>query len=203
VKKGDQFIAVNGEEAAYFGDFVKAVQGAKGEIATITVLRDGAELDLATQVSEEGRIGVGNKSPLDYFTITQKQYGFFEAIPAGTEKAGTTIKGYIDQFSLVFTKEGISQLGGFGAIGGMFPSIWDWKSFWVNTAFLSLVLAFMNVLPIPALDGGHVMFLLYEMVVGKKPGEKFMEAAQMAGMLLLLSLMLFANGNDILRLFRS
>jgi regulator of sigma E protease len=108
--------------------------------------------------------------------------------------------GYIDQFSLIFSKEGVSQLGGFGTIGNLFPSAWDWRTFWNLTAFLSLILAIMNILPIPALDGGHVMFLLYEIVSGRKPGEKFMEYAQLAGMLLLLTLLLWANGNDVLRM---
>ncbi len=203
LQKGDQIIGVNGKNAAYFSEFVKAVQEVKGETVQIRVKRNGETLELPTKVSEEGKIGVGNQSPLVYFNITKKEYGFFEAIPAGISKAGSTIKGYVDQFSLVFTKEGITQLGGFGAIGSMFPSTWDWHSFWSLTAFLSLVLAFMNVLPIPALDGGHVMFLMYEIIAGKKPGERFMETAQMAGMLLLLSFLLFANGNDILRLFNS
>jgi len=164
MQKGDRLIAVNGEPAAYFIDFVKSIQPLKDEVATITVLRDGNQLDLQAKVNEQGKIGVGNQSPTVYFDITMKEYGFFEAMPAGVNEAGRTIKSYIDQFSLVFTKEGISQLGGFGAIGGMFPSTWDWHAFWNLTAFLSLVLAFMNVLPIPALDGGHVMFLLYEMI---------------------------------------
>ena len=202
MQKGDRLVAVNGESTPYFIDFVKSIQPLKDEMATITVLRDGQKLDLEAKVNEQGKIGVGNQSLTEYFDITTRQYGFFEAIPAGVNEAGRTIKSYIDQFSLVFTKEGISQLGGFGAIGGMFPSVWDWHAFWNLTAFLSLVLAFMNVLPIPALDGGHVMFLLYEMISGRKPGEKFLEYAQMAGMLLLFSLLIFANGNDIFRLFK-
>lgn len=201
IQKGDKLIGVNGNKTAYFSDFVKEVQAMKGETASITVQRNDQTIQLETTINEEGRIGVGNLMPQEYFAITKKEYGFFEAIPAGVNKAGNTIKGYVDQFSLVFTKEGITQLGGFGAIGSMFPSTWDWHSFWNLTAFLSLVLAFMNVLPIPALDGGHVMFLLYEIIAGKKPGEKFMETAQMAGMLLLLSFLLFANGNDLLKLF--
>lgn len=202
IQKGDRLVAVNGITAEYFLDFVKALQPIKGEKADISVIRNGEEMELAVNVSDAGKIGIGNQSPLTYFEITNREYGFFESIPAGAQEAGSTIKSYIDQFSLVFTKEGISQLGGFGAIGGMFPSTWDWHAFWNLTAFLSLVLAFMNVLPIPALDGGHVMFLFYEMVTGNKPGEKFMEYAQMTGMLLLFSLLIFANGNDIFRLFQ-
>jgi regulator of sigma E protease len=110
-----------------------------------------------------------------------------------------TLKDYIAQFKYIFTKEGASSLGGFGAIGGLFPAQWNWQSFWMMTAFLSVILAFMNILPIPALDGGHVMFLIYEVVTRRKPNEKFMEYAQMAGMILLLVLVLYANGMDIVR----
>ena len=108
---------------------------------------------------------------------------------------------YIKQFKLVFSKEGVKQLGGFGAIGNLFPKAWDWTIFWYNTAFLSLMLAFMNILPIPALDGGHVLFLLYEIVSGRKPGDKFMEYAQITGMVILFSLLIYANGNDIFKAF--
>ena len=110
--------------------------------------------------------------------------------------------GDIKSMKLVFTKEGASQIGGFGALGSMFAPTWDWHSFWLMTAFLSLILAFMNILPIPALDGGHVLFLLYEIISGRKPGDKFMEYTQTVGMILLLGLLVFANGNDILRLFK-
>jgi regulator of sigma E protease len=110
-----------------------------------------------------------------------------------------TLTGYVKQLKLIFTKEGSQQLGGFGSIGKMFPESWDWQVFWSMTALLSVILAFMNFLPIPALDGGHVMFLLYEMITGKKPGEKFMEYAQTAGMFLLLGLLIYANGNDIFK----
>ena len=111
------------------------------------------------------------------------------------------LKDYITQFKYVFTQKGASQVGGFGAIGGLFPDTWDWVSFWQTTALISIILAFMNILPIPALDGGHVMFLLYEMISGRKPNDKFMEFAQMAGFFLLIALVLFANGNDIYRYF--
>jgi regulator of sigma E protease len=106
---------------------------------------------------------------------------------------------YVKQLRLIFTKEGMRQVGGFGTIGSLFPASWDWLSFWTTTAFLSLILAFMNILPIPALDGGHVLFLLYEMVTGRKPSEKFLEHAQLIGMILLIALLLYANGNDIFR----
>lgn len=202
IKKGDRFITVNGDTTLYFQDFVKVVNSSPNETVTIGVNRDGNYREIDVRVSQEGTIGVGNKSPSQYFEFTRKEYGFFEAIPAGFHEAAGTITMYIDQFKLVFTKEGASQLGGFGTIGNLFPSTWNWQMFWSMTAFLSLILAIMNILPIPALDGGHVMFLLYEIISGRKPGEKFMEYAQITGMVILLGLLLWANGNDIFRAFQ-
>ena len=201
IMKGDQLLTLNGDSVKYFQDFVNKVQSLKGETILLGVERDGSFTELEVTVSDEGKIGVGNKHPGEYFSFTSKEYGFFEAVPAGFFKAGETMKMYIDQFKLVFSKEGASQVGGFGTIGNLFPSTWNWQVFWSMTAFLSLILAIMNILPIPALDGGHVMFLLYEIISGRKPGEKFMEYAQITGMVLLLALLLWANGNDVIRMF--
>ena len=126
---------------------------------------------------------------------------FFESFPAGIMLGVNTLKGYISDMKYVFTKEGASSLGGFGTIGNLFPSEWNWQSFWMKTAFLSIILAFMNILPIPALDGGHVMFLLYEVIARRKPSDKFLEYAQIAGMVVLFALLIYANGNDIFRFF--
>jgi regulator of sigma E protease len=131
--------------------------------------------------------------------VTHVEYGFGESISAGVAYGYNILKDYVKQFKYVFTKKGATQVGGFGAIGNLFPDSWNWLSFWQTTALISIILAFMNVLPIPALDGGHVMFLLYEMVTGRKPHDKFMEYAQMIGFFLLIALVLFANGNDIYR----
>jgi regulator of sigma E protease len=129
-------------------------------------------------------------------------YGFLAAFPAGIHKAHDTFDDYLKQMKVIFTVKGAhKQIGGFMTIGKAYSTTWDWERFWGFTAFLSIVLAIMNVLPIPALDGGHVMFLLYEVITGRKPNEKLMEYAQYAGMLLLLALLLYANGNDIVRLF--
>ncbi len=201
IRKGDKFLAVNGEPAEYFFDFVREVSKYKGDTVNITLMRDGEEMVIPTGVSALGKIGVGNKPLTEYFHLTKKKYGFFESLPAGVRKAYATIESYVKQFKLVFTKEGVSQVGGFGAIGNMFPSTWNWQMFWSLTAFLSLVLAFMNILPIPALDGGYVLFLLYEMISGRKPSEKFMEYAVLTGIVLLLALLILANGNDVIRLF--
>jgi len=199
IVKNDAFQSVAGEPAEYFMDFVREVSKHKGEVVDITVLREGEMVTLPVEVSENGKIGVGNKSMTSFFEVQTKSYGFFESIPAGAVMAKETVVNYVRQFKLVFTKEGIGQVGGFGAIGGLFGNTWDWHRFWKMTAFLSMVLAFMNILPIPALDGGHVLFLIYEMVTGKPPGEKFMEYAQMGGMFLLLGLMILANGNDLIK----
>ena len=131
-------------------------------------------------------------------------YGFFESIPAGISKGFKTLKDYLKQFKLIFSKDtkAYESLGGFITIGSIFPGIWDWQAFWSLTAFLSIILAIMNILPIPALDGGHVMFLLYEVITGRKPSDKFLEYAQLVGLIILVALLLYANGNDILRLLR-
>lgn len=200
-KRGDKIVKIDGADANYFYDFVKGVKDKAGKEVKVGVLRDGVEMTLPVTVAEDGKIGVGNTSPTVYFDYVTKEYSLGASIPAGVNYAIDRIKDYVSQFGLVFTKEGASQIGGFGAIGSMFTKAWNWHNFWNMTAFISLILAFMNILPIPALDGGHVMFLLYEMISGRKPGDKFMEYAQITGFVILMSLMVFANGNDIFKLF--
>lgn len=197
--KGDSIISINNEPAGYYHQFVALAQKYKGETATITVKRDTSLLDVSCAISEKGKVGIGNKALTSYFTLNTITYSFWEALPAGIDKGVTTLTGYAKQLKLVFTKEGITQIGGFGMMGSLFPPTWDWTSFWSLTALISIILAFMNILPIPALDGGHVMFLLYEIITRRKPNEKVMEYAQVAGMILLLTLLLYANGNDIFK----
>jgi len=139
--------------------------------------------------------------PDHFFKVVNKEYGFFESFPAGITLGVNTLKGYISDMKYVFTKEGANSLGGFGTIGSIFPAQWDWQRFWEMTAFLSIILAFMNILPIPALDGGHAIFIVYEIIARRKPSEKFMEYAQMVGMFLLFGLLIWANFNDIIRYF--
>lgn len=129
----------------------------------------------------------------------QIEYRFVESFPAGIKYGMNILTSYVRNMKLIFSKEGVKQLGGFGTIATLFPTEWDWLSFWTMTAFLSIILAFMNILPIPALDGGHVLFLLYEIITGRKPSDKFLEHAQVVGMILLLGLLILANGNDIFR----
>ena len=142
-------------------------------------------------------VGVSPKIP-DY-KVTKLNYGFLSSFPAGIALGVNTLKGYVNDMKYVFTKEGAKSLGGFGTIGSIFPKVWDWERFWSMTAFLSIILAFMNILPIPALDGGHVFFLFYEMIARRKPSDKFLEYAQITGMILLLLLLFWANFNDVLR----
>lgn len=198
--KNDSIIAINKEPAGYYHQFVDLAEKYKGQSAVITVKRDTNLVDVKCDINEHGKVGIGNKSIAHFFTINTIKYGFFEALPVGVDKGITTLVDYAKQLKKVFTKEGVTQLGGFGMMGSLFPATWDWTRFWSLTALISVILAFMNILPIPALDGGHVMFLLYEMITRRKPSEKFMEYAQMAGMIFLLALLLYANGNDIFKL---
>lgn len=147
------------------------------------------------------KFGFYNHPVLLDYKITHVNYGFFESFPAGIKYGWNVLAGYVGDMKYVFSKEGAKSLGGFGALGSLFPSVWDWHAFWLMTAFLSIILAFMNILPIPALDGGHVFFLLYEIITGRKPGDKFMERAEYIGFGILILLLVVANLNDVLRLF--
>ena len=169
--------------------------------ATVDFYRIGQLESVTMRTDSAGKIGVAVMLPTDLYQTVTRKYGFFESFPAGIKLGINTLKGYVNDMKYVFTKEGASSLGGFGTIGGLFPSVWDWRIFWERTAFLSIILAFMNILPIPALDGGHVMFLIYEVVARRKPSDKFLEYAQMAGMFILFALLIYANGNDIFRFF--
>ena len=154
------------------------------------------------QSTENGvKFGFYNHPVLLDYKVTHISYGFFQSFPAGIKYGWNVLSGYVGDMKYVFTKEGAKSLGGFGALGSLFPSMWDWHAFWMMTAFLSIILAFMNILPIPALDGGHVFFLLYEMITGRKPGDKFMERAEYVGFAILLLLLVVANLNDVLRFF--
>ncbi len=197
LEEGDIFLKYNGEEITYWNDFMrlKAADSTSTSIQ-LTYQRNGQENTVSITPDEEGVIGVYPK--IDY-NVQHKDYSFVESISKGFEYGYWTLHDYVAQFKYVFTLEGASQVGGFGAIGNLFPDAWNWKAFWGTTAFISIILAFMNILPIPALDGGHVMFLLYEIIAGRKPNDKFMEYAQLVGFVILIALLLFANGNDIYR----
>ena len=202
ILKGDKIIAMNNSNTPYFQDVVKTLKNNKNLPVSLSVLRKNDTVNLQATVSETGTLGFVPKSLSNYFDLETKEYGFFASFPAGVNKAYETFDSYIKQFAVIFTvKDAHKEIGGFMAMGKAYSTTWDWQRFWAFTAFLSIVLAFMNILPIPALDGGHVMFLLYEVITGRKPNEKLMEYAQYAGMILLLALLLYANGNDVVRLF--
>ncbi len=199
--KDDVIVSVNGVETPWYTDVIKAIQAAKGQNIKVVANRAKCSDTLFVSVTNEGRIGIVARPAEKILSTKIIHYGFLASIPAGINHGLITLRDYVRQLKWVFTREGAKNVGGFGAIGSMFPKVWDWGMFWERTAFLSIILAFMNILPIPALDGGHVLFVLFEMVTGRKPNDKFLEYAQIAGMILLFSLLLFANGNDILRLF--
>jgi regulator of sigma E protease len=199
LRKNDQVLAVNGVPVNYWHEFSGEVLSSSGTL-NLTVLRDGFQSKIELIPEEDNRIGV-YPSTGDAVVIQKKNYTFVESISKGNELAIWTLRDYVTQFKYVFTKKGATSIGGFIAIGNIFPSTWSWKAFWGITAFLSIMLGFMNLLPIPALDGGHVVFTLYEIVTGRKPHDKFLEYAQITGFIILIGLLLLANGNDIVKLF--
>lgn len=205
----DRIVGIENIPIRYYDEYKPIADTLKGKEITIDILRDNKEKSIKVKLSDEGKLGIywatlsmNELEKLNIYDFNTKKYNFIKAIPAGLLRAKEKLGFYIRQFKLIFNfKTGAYKgLGGFGAIGGLFPPKWEWQAFWEITAFLSLILAFMNILPIPALDGGHVTFLLYEIITGRKPGDKFLEYAQIIGMILLLSLLLYANGNDIVRL---
>lgn len=201
--KGDKLTGVNDVKTEFFDDFRAEVQKNKSQEVTVHFLRKNEPKEVKVKVPENGILGIAPKSLDNYIELKKREYSFGESIPAGVKMAVTTLGSYVKQLKLIFSPEtqAYKNLGGFIMLGDAFSADWDWQRFWTFTAFLSIVLAIMNILPIPALDGGHVMFLLYEVITGRKPNEKFMEYAQVAGMIFLFSLLLYANGNDIIGLF--
>ena len=200
MQKGDSITAIAGNEISSWYSLMATMESLKesgNSAVEIKAIRDGSELALTASVDSTYKLGVMPRS-LGYTPVV-KEYGFFESFPAGVRYGCNVLKGYVSDFKYVFSSEGAKSVGMFGTIGSMFPSVWDWHKFWLMTAFLSIVLAFMNILPIPALDGGHVLFLLVEVITGRKPSDKFLEYAQMVGMFLLLGLFLLATYNDITR----
>ena len=202
LKKGDKLIAINNYQTPFFQNVVNVLQHTKNKNVDVQVQRHDDTITLKIDVSAEGKLGFINCSPQKYFDYVTLKYGFFESFPAGIHKAGEKMSDYVQGMKTLFTvKDAHKSLGGFITIGKYYSPTWDWLRFWEFTGFLSLMLAIMNILPIPALDGGHVMFLLYEVITRRKPHEKIMEYAQYAGMILLLALLLYSNGNDIVRIF--
>lgn len=206
LQAGDSITEMDGKRIAYFDFKEEMMRRQKNNDAsheiTLTYVRNGVTDTLTLTTDANYEIGIMARTATDkLLPVIRKEYSFFSSFPAGIALGVSTLKGYVGQMKYLFSKEGAKQLGGFGTIGSIFPATWDWHQFWYMTAFLSIILAFMNILPIPALDGGHVLFLLYEIIARRKPSDKFMERAQMVGMFLLFGLLLWANFNDILRYF--
>ncbi|MCU0462789.1 MAG: RIP metalloprotease RseP [Bacteroidales bacterium] len=205
VLKGDELTGIDSFKFTYFDEYQNYLAKNKNKTIILNILRNGESLNLSMVAGSDGKLGVqtdrSKSLDLEFKSI---KYGFFESIPAGIARGFKEIGDYLKQFRLIFSKEtkAYESLGGFITIGSIFPATWDWQSFWDVTAFLSIILAVMNILPIPALDGGHVMFVLYEMITGRKPSDKFLEYAQIVGMIILFSLLIYANGNDIIRYIR-
>jgi regulator of sigma E protease len=202
---GDEIVSLDSNKFVYYDEFQNYLSVNRNKPILLKIARGGKNIDLTVTPASPGVLGVYDLRTLeDIFVLKTLEYGFFQSIPAGISKGFKTVGDYLKQFKLIFSKhsKAYESLGGFITIGSIFPGVWEWQVFWNLTAFLSIILAVMNILPIPALDGGHVMFLLYEVVTGRKPSDKFLEYAQIAGMVILFSLLIFANGNDILKLLR-
>lgn len=201
MQPGDIMLAVNETPTPSCTEFMPALMKTAGKEAVVTVLRDGKKINLTVTPSEAGKLGFMLKMPTEIYKVTVRDYTLLESVPKGISDGVNKLVTYVSSLKYLFTKEGAQSVGGFGAIGSLFPSSWSWLMFWEITAFLSVMLAFMNILPIPALDGGHIMFVLWEMITRKAPSEKFLTYAQMVGMALLFALLIFANANDIYRFF--
>jgi regulator of sigma E protease len=211
LKKKDLITKINGNPIKYFDEAQTELNKYHNQDIVVTVKRGAKTKEIPVKVSKEGKIEVSigtlsfkDLEKLGYYSLEEIEYTFAEAIPAGWNKSWKTLTDYIKQLKKIFNPStgAYKGLGGFISIGSIFPAEWSAQSFWEITAFLSIMLGFMNLLPIPALDGGHVVFTLWEMITGKKPGDKFLEYAQVTGFVLLIALLLFANGNDIFRLFK-
>jgi regulator of sigma E protease len=190
---GDRIIGIDSIKTEFFDQFAKEIKNYAGKEVGLVVIRGGDQLIVKMNVAKDGKIGANNN-----YAFETLEYSFFEAIPASFPLGYELISDQLKQLRIL--PSNMEHVGGFGAIGGIFPATWDWEQFWVLTAMLSIMLAVLNLLPIPALDGGHVMFLLYEMISGRKPSEKFLERATTVGMVLLLALLVYANGNDLFKL---
>jgi len=203
---GDELIGLDDKKFIYFDEFKTYLFENKDHPIVLNLLRKGEVIKTTLTPTSAGLMGINRSTDFidQIFEFKTVKYGFLQSIPAGIEKGFKTVADYLKQFKLIFSRhtKAYESLGGFITIGSIFPGVWNWERFWALTAFLSIILAVMNILPIPALDGGHVMFLLFEVITGRKPSDKFLEYAQIAGMILLLALLLYVNGNDVLRMIR-
>ena len=200
LQDGDRMMAINGVPTPSYTEFTAELEKNKGKNVTLNYQRGGKTITVAdVPIDGNGKLGILLTDPTKIYKTTVIHYNILQSIPRGIEMGWTKMVNYVKQLKLIFTPEGAQSLGGFGTIGSIFPATWNWVDFWNITAFISVILAVMNVLPIPALDGGHVMFLLYEIITRRQPSIKFLERAQYVGMILLLALLVYANANDIYR----
>lgn len=199
LQAGDSIVGVNQFYSPFFQDIQRHIHRNAHRTISLHVVRNGHAVNLIVPVTRKGTIGFYPKSPTDFFPTETTHYTLAQAIPGGFREAWETVTNYTSQLRFLFSRSGAQQVGGFVTFARLFPQQWDWEAFWERTAFISLVLAFMNILPIPALDGGHVMFLFWEMITGRAVSQKVLERAQFIGMILLLGLMLYGNGMDIFR----
>jgi regulator of sigma E protease len=202
LQKGDSLVGLDTMQIYLFSDFQEEFKYAKNREVALHFYRGDSLQTTNICINEEGKIGVFPVQPGNFIETVTLHYSFFESILPGIKEGVNQLALYVKQFKRVFTKEGATQLGGFITIGKFYPKIWNWEYFWTMTAFLSVVFAFMNILPIPALDGGYILFILIEMITGRKPGDKFIGHANMIGFIILITLMLYINGMDVVRLFR-
>ncbi len=201
LRPGDEVTAIDDCRGAGFAQYAEYLAAHAGDTVTVAVVRDGEQLTgIRIPVSDEGRIGVVRRNP---YELRTRDYTFAEAIPAGFRRAGTMLSSYWEQLKLIVQPKTkmYEEVGGFIAIGSIFPSHWDWQDFWLKCAFLSIILAVMNILPIPGLDGGHAIFTFWEMVTGRKVSDRILEGAQYVGLAIILLLLVYANGNDLYRFF--
>ena len=209
IRQGDIIASLNGKEVKYFDQLVPLLEKNKSRTVEVVLLRDSFKIQKTLNVNDDGKLGfmsgakINDMIDLGYLEVTKNSYSFIESIGIGTSNFVSFFGFYLEQFAAIFNPStgAYKGLGGFLAIGNIFPGTWDWQSFWDRTAILSVMLGVLNLLPIPALDGGHAMFLVYEMISGRKPSDKFLETVQVIGFVILLSLVIFANGNDIYKLF--
>ena len=199
LKEEDHIIRVNGVATPSFSDLKAELEKHPSKEIPVTVVRGNDTIEINVTPDENGMIGFQPKMPSEVYKVEHTDYNVLSAVPYGISSGAERMGSYVSSLKYLFTSKGAQQIGGFGSIGSLFPAKWDWRTFWEMCAFLSIILAFMNILPIPALDGGHVLFLLWEIVTRRKPSDKFLEYAQVVGMIFLLLLLVYANANDIYR----
>lgn len=204
MRENDRLVAINGEYFNFYDEFTDLLARNKGKQIETVVVRENDTLQYAIQLGADGVLGIMQEPPRIDFDLATKQYSFFQSVPAGIKMGADQVGSYLKQLKLLFSQksEAYKSVGGILSIGNIFPGVWNWQVFWELTAFISIMLAVVNVLPIPAFDGSHVLFLLYEVVTRRKPGEKFMEYAQVVGMVLIFGLLILTNVNDVMRFFR-